>query len=171
MKLELTTNILNKPTIPYVFDLSNPYSSEELYNAMADFMCSHNGVGLAANQVGLPWSVFVIGNPHDRDNVIGVFNPMIVDTFGEEVYAEEGCLSYPGLYMKIKRPSGIRVRYTTYEGKTDTIKFEGFTARVFQHEYDHLQGIDFRDRATRYHREKSYKDMKLNNRKRKRNVR
>ena len=60
-----------------------------------------------------------------------------------------------------------RARYLVY----DTIKFEGFTARVFQHEYDHLQGIDFRDRATRYHREKAYKDMKLNNRKRKRNGR
>lgn len=168
MNLAFNDEYLHESTKPFSFD-NPPYDPKELYDALADCMCQENGVGLAANQMGLPYSVFVIGNPHDRENVIGVFNPVIVDYFGAEVYAEEGCLSYPGLYMKIKRPNGIRVRYTTYAGNTDTIKFEGFTARVFQHEYDHLQGIDFRSRASLYHREKAYKDMKLNNRKRKRN--
>lgn len=163
--MHLNESKLYVPTIPFEFD--NPQvDPHQLRTDLVNFMCDNKGVGLACNQVGLPWSVFVMGNPSDKENVIAVFNPILVDTFGEEVYIEEGCLSFPGLFMKIKRPSGIRVRYTTVDGVTDTIKFEGFTARVFQHELDHLNGIDFRKRATLYHYQKAMKDMKLMNRKR-----
>lgn len=164
--MKLQNERLNIPSIPFDFE-NPPMDPQELVDQLADFMCKNRGVGLAANQVGLPWTVFVMGNPTDRENVIAVFNPILVDTFGEEVYIEEGCLSYPGLFVKVKRPSGIRVRYTTAEGVTDTIKFEGFTARVFQHELDHLNGIDYRKRANYYHYQKALKDMKLLNRKRK----
>lgn len=168
--MNLDNSGLHVATVPFDFE-NPPVDPHRLIADLTSKMCEKRGVGLAANQVGLPWSVFVMGNPSDRDNVIAVFNPILVDTFGEEVYIDEGCLSYPGLFMKIKRPAGIRVRYTTADGVTDTIKFEGFTARIFQHEYDHLQGIDFRTRATFYHREKALKDMKLLNRKRARKER
>ena len=159
---------LHIPTVQFDFE-NPPMDPVKLYNELSDFMCENRGVGLAANQIGYPWSVFVMGNPNQRDGVIAVFNPFLVDTFGEEVYIEEGCLSYPGLFLKIKRAAGVRVRFSGVTGETDTIKFDGFTARVFQHEYDHLLGLDFRKKATLYHYQKAMKDMKLLNRKRKRN--
>jgi peptide deformylase len=98
---------------------------------------------------------FVIGNPSDPDNIIGVFNPMIVDYSEETVVYEEGCVSYPGIFLKIKRPRSVRVRYRNWEGEANTIRFDGYTARVFQHEYDHLNGITFHSRASRYHLEQA----------------
>ena len=89
---------------------------------------------------------FVIGNPDDPASIIGVFNPLIVNYDEETVVYEEGCVSYPGLFIKIKRPRSIRVRYRGWNGEAGTSKFEGYTARVFQHEYDHLQGVLFVDR-------------------------
>ena len=148
------------------FDFDNPPTDPEmLFANMSQMMLEQKGVGLSANQVGLPYRMFVIGG---EDNLISVFNPRIVDYDGEEYYAEEGCLSYPGLYVKIKRHNVIRARFTTHDGTTDTIKLSGMTSRIFQHEYDHLEGIDYRKRATRYHLEKAKKAQKKLNRMKKR---
>lgn len=146
-----TSSALKNKLIPFDFNSQEGPTAKELYETLRDTMCKNNGVGLAANQIGLPYRVFVIGNPSDPDNVIGVFNPTIVDVIGEETYYEEGCLSFPGIYVKIKRPSAIRVRFTTHDGTTDTIKFDGMTARIFQHEYDHLEGIVFTQKAHPLH--------------------
>src|SRR5438270_293167 len=79
-------------------------------------MEEHNGLGLSANQVGLDARVFVMrGKPP-----IACFNPRIVDVSDEEVLLEEGCLSFPGLYVKLKRPIHIRVRYQDADGETHT---------------------------------------------------
>ncbi len=148
------------------FDFDNPPTDPEmLFANMSQMMIEKKGIGLSANQVGLPYRMFVMG---DEDNLISVFNPRIVDYDGEEYYAEEGCLSYPGLYVKIKRHNVIRARFTTHDGTTDTIKLSGMTSRIFQHEYDHLEGIDYRKRATRYHLEKAKKAQKKLNRMKKR---
>jgi peptide deformylase len=72
---------------------------------------------------------------------------VIVDALSPVVKYEEGCLSFPGLFLRIKRPSEIRVRYTTDRGVTDTIKLSGLTARAFLHEIDHLDGVLFVDRV------------------------
>ena len=122
-----------------------------LFDILRAAMCENRGVGLSASQIGIMTRAFVIGNPSDPDNVIAVFNPRIVDTSPEIETYEEGCLSFPGLYLKIKRPVGIRARYTNQHNVTDTMKFTGFTARIFQHEYDHLNGILYTNRATSYH--------------------
>ena len=148
------------------FDFDNPPTDPEiLFANMSQMMLEKKGVGLSANQVGLPYRMFVMGN---EENLIPVFNPRIVDYDGEEYYAEEGCLTYPGLYVKIKRYNVIRARYTTHQGVTDTIKFSGMTSRIFQHEYDHLEGIDYLKRATRYHLDKARKEQKKLNRIKKR---
>ena len=148
------------------FDFDNPPTDPEiLFANMSQMMLEKKGVGLSANQVGLPYRMFVMG---DEENLISVFNPRIVDYEGEEYYAEEGCLTYPGLYVKIKRYNVIRARYTTHQGITDTIKFSGMTSRIFQHEYDHLEGIDYLKRATRYHLDKARKEQKKLNRIKKR---
>lgn len=149
------SSALRNVLIPFDFESTEGPTAKELYETLRDTMCKNNGIGLAANQIGLPYRVFVMGNPSDPDGVIGVFNPVIVDTMGEETYYEEGCLSFPGLYIKIKRPSAIRVRFTTHDGVTDTIKFDGMTARIFQHEYDHLEGKVFTQRANKLHLERA----------------
>jgi len=125
--------------------------AKELYELLRDKLVEHKGVGLSAPQLGIMTRVFVIGNPDVPSEIIGVFNPMIVDYDEETVVYEEGCVSYPGLFIKIKRPRGIRVRYRGWNGEAGTTRYEGYTARVFQHEYDHLNGVTFQTRANRYH--------------------
>lgn len=160
---------LHEPTVPFNFD-APPVDPQELFENMRDTMVANRGVGLAANQVGLPYSVFVIGHPDDPENVFSVFNPKIVDASDNQVIAEEGCLTYPGLFVKIKRPSVIRVRYTSHNGVTDTIKFEGMTARIFLHEYDHLNGVCHTDRASAFHMEQALRQKKKLDRMRKKNL-
>lgn len=139
----------------YFIEQGLAFNGEELYNYLRDKMVEHKGVGLSAPQLGIMTRAFVIGNPSDPDNIIGVFNPMIVDYSEETVVYEEGCVSYPGIFLKIKRPRSVRVRYRNWEGEANTIRFDGYTARVFQHEYDHLNGITFHSRASRYHLEQA----------------
>jgi len=140
------------------FDFQNPQmDANELFENLKETMIENNGVGLSAIQCGIPLRVFVMGSPTDPDNIAGVFNPKIVDSSKETTLEEEGCLTFPGLYVKVKRYDWIRVRYTTQEGVTDTIKFGGMTARIFQHELDHCNGILYTTRANRYHLEQAKK--------------
>ena len=110
-------------------------------------MFHHNGVGLSANQIGIEERVFVMMINIESQETITCFNPRIIKESKDEVVMEEGCLSYPELYLEISRPSSIIVKYEN-EGK-DIFKrrLDGFIARVFQHEYDHMEGIDFTQRA------------------------
>jgi len=166
--MNLNNELLNVPTIPFDFE-NPPVDPKELVEQLSNQMILSKGVGLSANQVGLPYRLFVMGNPGDKDSIIPVFNMTIINYGDDTEYGEEGCLSFPGLYVSIKRSKEIRTRMTTINGDVDTAKFTGYTARLFQHEYDHMEGMDFRKRATRYHMEKAMKTMKLLNRKRKRN--
>ena len=163
-----TDPYLKRVAEPFDF-LSPPYDPKELFEAMKTLMIENRGIGLAAPQVGINLRMFIIGDPENPDTIIPVFNPKIIDdTMGENVLYEEGCLSFPDLFVKIKRPSTIKVRYTTHEGVTDTIKFSGFTARIFQHEFDHLNGILFTSRANSFNLERAKKNVKLIRRRRKR---
>jgi peptide deformylase len=136
------------------FDFSNPpIHPSELAHILAQTMIANNGIGLAAPQVGLPYRAFVMtGKP-----ITCCFNPIIVDISSEEIYLEEGCLTFPNLIVKVKRPKMIRARYTNPDGQTVTNKFIGMTARIFQHELDHLNGILFTQRANSYHLEQARK--------------
>ena len=109
---------------------------------IVNLMRKEMGYGLAANQVGLPLKVFVL----DGEPAYAVFNPRITYFGEEEILLEEGCLSYPDKFINIQRPDKIIVMYEDEEGKEHKIKLEGFPSRVFQHEYDHLEGIDFTQR-------------------------
>ena len=135
----------------YIMEDGTVLQAKELYELLRDKLVEHKGVGLSASQLGIMTRAFVIGNPDVPSEIIGVFNPMIVDYDEETVVYEEGCVSYPGLFIKIKRPRGIRVRYRGWDGEAGTTRYEGYTARVFQHEYDHLNGVTFQTRANRYH--------------------
>ena len=140
------------------FDFINPpFDAIEFAKKMVKFMYDSNGIGLAANQVGVPYRVFCMrGHP---ENFV-CYNPKIVQFTTEQLELEEGCLTYPGLLVKITRPKSIKVRFTTPNGETTTRKFTGLTARIFQHELDHLDGIIFYNRANRYHREQALRKWK-----------
>ena len=110
-------------------------------------MFHHNGVGLSANQIGIEERVFVMMIDIELEETITCFNPKIIKESKKEVVMEEGCLSYPELFLDISRPSSIIVRYED-EGKTIIKRrLEGFIGRIFQHEYDHMEGIDFTQRS------------------------
>lgn len=144
------------------FDFSNPpMDPTELFENLKMTMIANRGVGLAAPQVGIPYQVFVMGDPHQADSVFSVFNPRIVDMKGD-VLMEEGCLTYPGLFIKIKRPQKIRARFSGHDGNIGTMPFEGYSARIFQHEFDHLQGITFNKRCSKLQLDRAKKQkMKL----------
>ena len=148
--------ILTKPCD--VFNFSNPpMDPVELAQNLVKTMYDHNGIGLAANQVGIPYRVFAMrGAP---ENFV-CFNPKVVQPSEMTVTLEEGCLTYPGLLVKIKRPQHIRVRFTMPNGETVTKQFTGMTARIFQHEIDHLDGIIFYNKAHLYHREQALRKWK-----------
>lgn len=122
------------------FDFLNPPTDPiQLVKDLSETMLANNGIGLAANQVGLNFNCFVIkANP-----IIACFNPTIVDQTTEKILLEEGCLTYPGFYVKVKRPTNIKVRYTEPNGNIVTKKFIGMTSRIFQHEIEHLNGEMF----------------------------
>ena len=164
MIMKLDDKILREPT--QRFDFSNPpMDPTVLFEYLRDTMIAHNGLGLAANQVGIPYNVFVIGNPHIPESIFSVFNPTIVDYSQSIQLAEEGCLSFPNLFLKVKRPTIIKARFSGHDGKIETIKFDGFTARAFQHEYDHLQGGLFMDRASKFHLDQAKRNKKKLDRK------
>ena len=156
----------NDPLLKQVcpeFDFENGYfvetgvsmDAKDMYELLRDEMIRHKGVGLSAPQLGIMVRAFVIGNPSDPASIIGVFNPLITNYSDEKVVYEEGCVSYPGLFIKIKRPRSVRVRYRGWDGEAGTSTFDGYTARVFQHEYDHLNGVTFQQRANRFHLEQA----------------
>lgn len=139
------------------FDFENPQVDPiQLTKDLAETMIQNNGLGLSANQIGYPYKAFVI----NAEQIIAVFNPTIVHAEDDQIVLEEGCLSIPGFYVKVKRPNKIRVRYTQPNGQVVTKVFDGMTARIFQHEYDHLMGINMKQRANRYHLEQANKRMK-----------
>jgi len=159
MKLVPTTDPILRTEIDR-FDFSNPPTDPmKLATDLIQFMYDNNGLGLSANQVGLPYRVFVMrGNSDSGD--IACFNPRIVDVGEKEGMMEEGCLSYPGLLVKIKRPQAIKVRFQLPDGDTTTQTFAGLSARVFLHELDHLNGIVHLDRASRFHKDQALRKQK-----------
>jgi len=164
MKLSLVSAdhpILRQKAEDFDFESVGEYDPKELFESMRELMCKERGIGLAAPQCGIPLNVFIMGNPSEPSSIISVFNPKIIEEIGEDVYYDEGCLTFPGLFLRMKRNSAIRVRYTNYKNYTDTIKFDGVTARVFLHECDHLQGILYTDNARPYHIEKAKRKQKI----------
>ena len=148
--------ILKTVCTPFDF-LSPPFEPIQFAKDLVKFMYDNNGIGLAANQVGVPYRVFAMrGEP---ENFV-CYNPKIVQPSEMKINLEEGCLTYKGLLVKITRPQHIRVRFTTPNGETMTKQFTGLSARTFQHELDHLDGIIFYNRANRYHRDQALRKWK-----------
>ena len=118
-----------------------------LSRVLIDNMIHHEGIGISANQIGIWERAFAMVRDLENNEVMVCFNPRIVKSYSEEVEMEEGCLSYPELFLKIKRPDKIVVKYEDEDKKTHKLKLQGLASRVFQHEYDHMEGIDFTQRT------------------------
>jgi peptide deformylase len=111
-----------------------------LTEKMTEIMLEHKGIGLAAPQAGVPLRIFIISLDGTRENVKVYINPTVTPA-GEFSSIEEGCLSVPGVYSKIRRYTKCTVTATDLDGNEFTEQAEGLYARALQHEYDHLQGM------------------------------
>jgi len=131
------------------FDFSSTdIDPKQLEKDLIEFMFKHGGIGLAANQVGLRYRVFTMGHPHNPELAKAFFNPIILkstDTFND---MEEGCLSFPNTYVKIKRPTKVLAKWQNSKGEWEEGEFSGYDCKCFLHEYDHLEGIVFKDRVS-----------------------
>ena len=119
-------------------------SPEELVRAMSKFMTDNGGVGLAAPQLGIKKRIFIMGN---FTKLVACINPKIVSLSEERGSDLEGCLSFPDLFMKVKRPTTAVVQYYTVSGELVERELSGLECRVFLHEYDHLIGVTFDQRV------------------------
>ena len=128
---------------------------------LVENMVHYDGIGLAANQIGDPYRVFcVASNP-----VLVCFNPFIADFSSEMVTLEEGCLTYPGLIVKVTRPKSIKIRFIQPNGEARNESYTGMTARIMQHELEHLNGKRFFDNVDWWEKEKVKKWFKKHQKK------
>lgn len=128
---------LREPTVE--FDFKNPpVNPIEFASSLVETCKKHRAYGLSANQCGFQYRVFVMGG---EDQYVAFFNPRITSYSKDLVEMEEGCLSFMDLFLKIKRYGEVFVEYEDYNGVTKTAHYTGLTARVFQHELDHMNGI------------------------------
>ena len=129
-------------------DLENPgFDPVELKKEMVDFMIANNGIGLSANQIGLDAKVFVMGDSVENSTMC--INPTVLQYTEDTVVDVEGCLSFPNVFVKIKRPKEILARYWNENLEECTVKIEGYSAKCYLHELDHLLGITFKDRTSK----------------------
>ncbi len=120
---------------------------KDLSLTLNENMLYHNGVGLSANQIGIRERAFVMVSDMESGATVVCFNPKILKESVVEHTMEEGCLSYPEMLLNIKRPFAVIVKYEDEEKNIHKVKLSGFPARVFLHEYDHMEGIDFTQRT------------------------
>ena len=112
----------------------------QLVDKMFDIMLQNKGVGLAAPQAGLPLRLFIISLDGSRENLRVYINPTVTAA-GDLATTEEGCLSVPGIYTKVRRYKECEVTATDLDGNEFTEQAEGLHARALQHEYDHIEGM------------------------------
>ena len=131
--------------IPYYDDL------QKFENDMVRIMHTANGMGLAANQIGITKRFFAIG--HESFDTFKksaiIWNPLIKKQSEEKIFDVEGCLSFPGIFVKVERPKQIEIEYETTQGTKQTARLDGMESKCFQHELDHLEGITFNKRVSK----------------------
>jgi len=132
---------------------------KELSKVMYDNMAKYGGLGLSANQIGLPYRMFVMGgHPQIEDGKVrSVFNPMVNDVSPESINLKEGCLSFPFLFLSIKRPKWCSVKYTNENGEEIEETLHGMSARIFMHENEHMNGYVFTDLVSKLKLERAEK--------------
>ena len=140
----VTDPILKNPLGPCSDDLNR----KELQNNLWLAMLHYQGVGLSANQVGISERVFMMYSDIKKKDAITCFDPMITEYGEETIIMDEGCLTWPGLWLKVERPEGIRCIYYDIDGELVQVEMHGLESRIFQHEYDHMEGTNFTKRVS-----------------------
>ena len=165
--LELDFVVVRYPD-PVLRKVAEPVTSfdaglERVVEAMFQRMVASKGVGLAAPQVGISKRILVLNPDGERGpGDLALVNPTILARAGDETFYDEGCLSFPGIYAEVKRPDRCTVAYQDLEGRAHQREFDGFTSRIVQHEYDHLEGVLLVDRmspADRQRHKSSLQDL------------
>jgi peptide deformylase len=131
-------------------DIPFGYKTLELFeHDLIHLMTNSQGMGLAANQIGITKRFFAIG--HESFDVFQkpaiIYNPVLVSADAEQEVLQEGCLSFPGLLLQVSRPKMVLARYQNNEGEFLMSRLTGMEARCFQHELDHINGVTFNQRA------------------------
>lgn len=129
----------------------------KILDDMYDTMIEYDGVGLAAPQIGLNLRVAIV-DVDDESGTIEMINPRIIKTAGEQT-GPEGCLSFPDLFGEVTRPDFVKIEALDRKGRSYSLEAEGFLARAIQHEIDHLDGILFTTKVTRYLKEDELKGV------------
>lgn len=157
--IEEASKVLRTP--PPEFDFENPPEDpKEIAKNLSEAMDNFGGLGLSANQVGLPYRLFIMRTMHEGDKEaenIAYFNPELTRVSQETELMKEGCLSFPDIFLMIKRSKTIEFKYQDVEGKEQTAVLEGLGARCVQHEIDHMNGILFLQRASKLKIERALK--------------
>ena len=145
MILQLTPN-----THPILHERVKPCSKDldrrEMSRILKENMIHYEGVGLSANQIGIGERVFIMMLNMETEETITCFNPRIIKRYEDNVWCEEGCLSFPDEIINVERPDRIIIKYEDEDKKDHKIKLSGMAARIFLHEFDHLEGIVFTQR-------------------------
>jgi peptide deformylase len=147
------------------FSFNSGIDAALIERQMIEVMIKNRGIGLSANQVGLEFRVLVMRPQNVAMLPFAMFNPKIVAVSEETVAGEEGCLSFPGLYLPVKRPQSVMLQYLDREGNLCIIELTGIDARCALHEIDHLDGVCFTDKISKLKLDRALKKQrKLNGR-------
>ena len=130
-------------------ECSKELDRKELKDNLIETMSNFTGIGLSANQCGVMERAFVMYSNIKKKEIMACFNPKIIYESEEKITMDEGCLTFPGLWLKVKRPDSIEVEYEDENGEKQEKAMFGLEARIFQHEYDHMQGTNFTKKVSR----------------------
>ena len=158
MLIKEVKRLLEKVTEHWSFE-KPPKDTMEFAKELIEAMWSHSGLGISANQLGYNYRAFAMRGETKKESIV-CFNPTIKDFSPEMNTMEEGCLSLPDVYAKVVRPSHVAISYLDEDGKEEGQLASGITARVFQHELDHLDGILFVDRLGEFAKQRAFEKAK-----------
>jgi peptide deformylase len=153
--VSITDKIMKEP----LDSCSDDLDRKELKKTLFDAMEHYQGIGLSANQIGIKERAFIMYsdinmNQHHavasilKKETITCFDPFITEYGEETIIMDEGCLTWPGLWLKVERPEFFRGNYYDVDGELVQVEMHGLEARIFQHEYDHMEGTNFTKRVS-----------------------
>ena len=143
--LEKDNTALTVPLSECSKDLDRNELKENLIATMKNF----HGIGLSANQCGIMERVFVMYSDVKKKDIIACFNPKIISEGTEMVLMDEGCLTYPGMWLKVSRPDHVSCTFEDELGVLHEVTMMGLECRIFQHEMDHMEGTNFTKKVSK----------------------
>ena len=154
--LENDNPILKVPLSGLSEDLDREMLTENLVETMREY----KGIGLSASQCAVMERVFVMYSDIREQKIMACYDPHILEYSEETILMSEGCLTYPGLWLKVRRPISIKAEWEDTEGTKGKYELFGLEARIFQHEYDHMEGFTFIDHVSKFKLERAKKRIK-----------